>query len=65
MSTAPSAQPNPAPSAQPSPAPPTPAWVRHYQPGVPAEIELPTESLVALVERSVAEGGDAVATEFF
>lgn len=45
MSTAPSAQPNPAPSAQPSPAPPTPAWVRHYQPGVPAEIELPTESL--------------------
>ena len=40
-------------------------WVRHYQPGVPAEIELPTESLVALYERSVAEAGDAVATEFF
>jgi len=40
-------------------------WVRHYQPGVPAEIELPTESLVALYERSVAEAPDAVATEFF
>ena len=40
-------------------------WVRHYQPGVPAEIELPTESLVALYERSVAEAGDSVATEFF
>ena len=34
-------------------------WVRHYQPGVPAEIELPTESLVALYERSVAEAPDA------
>lgn len=40
-------------------------WVRHYQPGVPAQIELPTESLVALVERSVREAGDCVATEFF
>ena len=40
-------------------------WVRHYQPGVPAEIELPTESLVALYERSVAEAPDCVATEFF
>ena len=40
-------------------------WVRHYQPGVPAEIELPTESLVALYERSVREAGDSVATEFF
>ena len=40
-------------------------WVRHYQPGVPAEIELPTESLVELYERSVAEGADAVALEFF
>jgi len=44
---------------------PTAPWVRHYQPGVPAEIELPTDSLVALYERSVAEGGQAVATEFF
>lgn len=40
-------------------------WVAHYQPGVPAQIELPTESLVALYERSVAEAGDCVATEFF
>ncbi len=40
-------------------------WVRHYQPGVPAQIELPEESLVALVERSVREAGDCVATEFF
>lgn len=40
-------------------------WTKHYQPGVPAEIELPTESLVALYERSVAEAGNAVATEFF
>ena len=40
-------------------------WVRHYQPGVPAQIELPEESLVALVERSVRQAGDCVATEFF
>ncbi|HET7724870.1 MAG TPA: long-chain-fatty-acid--CoA ligase [Propionibacteriaceae bacterium] len=40
-------------------------WVKHYQPGVPAEIELPSESLVALVERSVREAADSVATEFF
>lgn len=40
-------------------------WVKHYQPGVPAQIELPTESLVALYERSVAEAGDCVAIEFF
>ena len=42
-----------------------PPWTRHYQPGVPARIELPTESLVELYERSVAEAGSAVATEFF
>ena len=40
-------------------------WVKNYQPGVPAEIELPTESLVAMLERSVAEAGDAPALEFF
>ncbi len=40
-------------------------WVKHYQPGVPAQIELPTESLVSLYERSVAEAADCVATEFF
>ncbi|MGC3955148.1 MAG: long-chain-fatty-acid--CoA ligase [Propionicimonas sp.] len=46
-------------------AKPDAPWTRHYQPGVPAEIELPTESLVALYERSVAEGGSCNATEFF
>jgi long-chain acyl-CoA synthetase len=40
-------------------------WVKHYQAGVPAEIELPTESLVALYERSVEEAGSSVACEFF
>ena len=40
-------------------------WVKNYQPGVPADIELPTESLVAMLERSVAEAGDAPALEFF
>ncbi|MCU1406905.1 MAG: long-chain fatty acid--CoA ligase [Glaciihabitans sp.] len=40
-------------------------WVANYQPGVPAEIELPTESLVAMLERSVAEAGSAPAMEFF
>ncbi|MEN3345316.1 MAG: long-chain acyl-CoA synthetase [Arthrobacter sp.] len=40
-------------------------WVKNYQPGVPAEIDLPTESLVAMLERSVAEGGNHPAVEFF
>jgi long-chain acyl-CoA synthetase len=40
-------------------------WVKNYQPGVPAEIELPTESLVDMLERSVAEAGSAPAMEFF
>ncbi|TFD60932.1 long-chain fatty acid--CoA ligase [Cryobacterium suzukii] len=40
-------------------------WVKNYQPGVPAEIELPTESLVAMLERSVAEAGTHPALEFF
>ncbi len=40
-------------------------WAKNYQPGVPAEIELPTESLVAMLERSVAEAGDHPALEFF
>ncbi len=42
-----------------------PDWVRHYQPGVPAEIELPTESLCAMFDRSVAEAGPATAMTFF
>lgn len=44
---------------------PTPDWVRFYQPGVPAEIDLPTESLTDMCERSCREAGDKVATEFF
>lgn len=40
-------------------------WVQNYQPGVAAEIELPTESLVAMFERSVREAGDTPAMEFF
>ncbi|WP_343320217.1 long-chain-fatty-acid--CoA ligase [Arthrobacter sp. TMP15] len=40
-------------------------WVKKYQPGVPAEIELPTESLVAMFERSVKEAGEKPAMEFF
>ena len=40
-------------------------WVQHYQPGVPAQIELPTTSLVEMCEAAVAEAGDAVALEFF
>jgi len=39
--------------------------VKHYQPGVPAQIELPTESLVTLYERSVSEAADSIALEFF
>jgi len=42
-----------------------PPWVKNYQPGVPAEIELPTESLVAMFEQSVAEAGHHPALEFF
>ena len=44
---------------------PIPDWARFYQPGVPAEIELPTESLTNMCERSCREAGDKVATEFF
>ncbi|MGP7961034.1 long-chain-fatty-acid--CoA ligase [Sanguibacter sp. A247] len=40
-------------------------WVAHYQPGVPADIEMPTDSLVAMFERSVREAGPLPATEFF
>lgn len=42
-----------------------PAWVANYQPGVPAEIKLPTESLSHMFERSVREAGESPATEFF
>jgi long-chain acyl-CoA synthetase len=40
-------------------------WVKNYQPGVPAEIDLPSQSLVAMLERSVAEAGSHPAMEFF
>ena len=40
-------------------------WAKNYQPGVPAEIELPGESLVEMFERSVAEAGGHPALEFF
>ncbi len=42
-----------------------PYWTKNYQPGVPVEIELPTESLCSLLDTAVAEGGASVATEFF
>lgn len=40
-------------------------WVRNYQPGVPAQIVMPTESLVEMFERSVQEAGELPAMEFF
>ncbi|MDO5500673.1 MAG: AMP-binding protein, partial [Propionibacteriaceae bacterium] len=48
-----------------APAADVPAWVSRYQPGVPAEIELPTESLFDLLVRSVAEAGQSTALTFF
>jgi len=36
-----------------------------YQPGVPAQIDLPTESLVELLETAVASAPDNVAMDFF
>ncbi|MEO8222641.1 MAG: hypothetical protein ABI563_17870 [Specibacter sp.] len=36
-----------------------------YPPGVPADIELPTESLVAMFEHAVDEMGGRPAMEFF
>lgn len=39
--------------------------MKNYQPGVPAEIELPAEPLSAMLDRSVAEAGDHPALEFF
>lgn len=43
----------------------TPVWVKNYQPGVPAEIERPTDSLPHMLQRSVAAGQSEIATEFF
>lgn len=40
-------------------------WVKHYQPGVPASIDLPATSLVEMCEDAVERGGDDVALQFF
>ena len=40
-------------------------WVKHYQPGVPADIAIPPTSLVEMCEEAVAKGGDGVALQFF
>ncbi len=48
-----------------SPGPVQQPWVANYQAGVPAEIQMPTESLVDMFERSVQEAGDSPAMEFF
>lgn len=42
-----------------------PYWTKNYQPGVPIDIELPTESLCSLLDTSVRAAGSCVATEFF
>ena len=40
-------------------------WVAQYQPGVPADIEMPTTSLVTMFEQSVREAAPDTALEFF
>src|SRR5699024_10019809 len=40
-------------------------WVQHYQPGVPAEIEIPPTSLVEMCEEAIRLGGDGIALQFF
>ncbi|WP_182353082.1 long-chain-fatty-acid--CoA ligase [Flaviflexus huanghaiensis] len=40
-------------------------WTVHYQPGVPVEIEMPSDSLIELVETAVTEGRDRPAMTFF
>ena len=42
-----------------------PAWTKNYQPGVPAEIDLPDEPLSAMFERATKAGGKRIAMEFF
>ncbi len=42
-----------------------PAWTTNYQPGVPAEIDLPDEPLTAMFSRAARKGGRGVALEFF
>ncbi len=42
-----------------------PAWTKNYQPGVPAEIDLPDEPLTAMFARAAKKGGGRTALEFF
>lgn len=42
-----------------------PVWTKNYQPGVPAEIDLPDEPLTAMFARAARKGGRGVALEFF
>ena len=42
-----------------------PEWTKNYQPGVPAEIDLPDEPLSAMFARAARKGGKHVALEFF
>jgi len=41
------------------------SYTDFYQPGVPREIELPTQPVCALLESAVLRGPDGVATDFF
>jgi len=40
-------------------------WVDHYQPGVPAKIEMPQTSLVEMCADAVEAGGSSTALQFF
>ena len=40
-------------------------WTASYDPGVPADLDLPETSLVHMLERSVARHGAGTALEFF
>lgn len=40
-------------------------WIRHYSPGVPADLKLPEGSLVDLLDSSVRRYGNKTALEFF
>ena len=40
-------------------------WTASYDPGVPADLDLPETSLVHMLERSVARHGASTSLEFF
>jgi long-chain acyl-CoA synthetase len=46
-------------------AEPTPVWVGHYAPGVPARVEIPNQLLTELVEASVRRWGDRTAFVYY